>query len=85
MSSLTIYDIKRLSEEKSPYFFNHQTLKWFGQTMKSFKVKKQPDGKYYISAPMVDRCTGRVMGTTERLFNPQTNDLEMVYSNTLQK
>lgn len=74
---LTIYDIKRLTSETAPYFFTAKTLKFFGQTMRSFSVKKQPDGRYYISAPMLDRFTGRVMGLTERFFNPANNTLEM--------
>ena len=75
---MTIHDIKRLSEAKSPYFFTTKTLKFFGQTMRSFSVKKQIDGKYYISAPMRDRNTGKIIGTTERYFNPVTNELEHV-------
>ena len=73
---LTIYDIKRLTAETSPYFFVPKTLKFFGQTMRSFSVKKQPDGRYLITAPMKDRTTGREMGTTKRYFNPTTNELQ---------
>ena len=43
--------------------------------MRDFKIKKQPDGKYLISAPMKDN-NGKVMGITKRLFNPETNNLE---------
>lgn len=75
---LTIHDIKRLSEPKSPYFFSRDTLKFFGQTLKSFSVTKYPGGRYLISAPMVDRLTGRKVGTTERIFNPVTNELELI-------
>jgi len=79
MKNLTIYDIKRLSFEKSPYFFTAKTLKFFGQTCKSFSVKKQKEsGKYLIQAPMIDRHTGRTMGMTQRLFNPITNELEHI-------
>jgi hypothetical protein len=73
---LTIYDIKTLTAQTSPYFFTTKTLKFFGQTMRSFKVYKQTDGRYLIMAPMVDRFTGRNMGTTKRFFNPITNELE---------
>lgn len=73
---MTIYDIKRLTTDTSPYFFISKTLKFFGQTMRSFSVIKQPDGRYYISAPMIDRFTGRIMGKTERYFNPTTNTLD---------
>ena len=75
---MTIYDIKRLTAETSPYFFVTKTMKFFGQTMRSFSIKKMNDGRYYISAPMKDRFTGRTMGKTERYFNPATNELEYV-------
>ena len=72
---MTIYEIKRLTAETSPYFFATKTMRFFGQTMKSFKVQKQPDGRFKISAPMKDN--GRIMGTTTRFFNPNTNTLEL--------
>lgn len=79
MENLTIYDIKRRTSETAPYFFTAKTLKFFGQTTGKFKVKKVKEtGKYYISCPMVDRFTGKVMGLTERLFNPETNELEHI-------
>jgi hypothetical protein len=73
---MTIYEIKRLTAENSPYFFTTKTMKFFAQTLRSFSVKKQLDGRYYISAPMIDRTTGKVMGKTERYFNPANNTLE---------
>jgi len=73
---MTIYEIKQLSEATSPYFFVPKTMKFFGQTMRSFSVKKQSDGRYHISAPMADRNTGKVIGKTERFFNPANNKLE---------
>jgi hypothetical protein len=73
---MTIYEIKRRSAEAAPYFFTTKTLRFFGQTMKSFSVRKQQDGRYKISAPMVDRTTGRKVGDTVRYFNPETNNLD---------
>lgn len=73
---MSITEIKNRTAETSPYFFNRQTLKFFGQTMRSFKVKKQEDGRYKISAPMIDRFTNRNMGETVRYFNPITNELQ---------
>lgn len=73
---MTIYDIKRLTQETAPYFFTAKTLKFFGQTCRSFSVRKQADGRYLISAPMIDRFTGRNVGTTKRYFNPANNTLE---------
>ena len=73
---MTIYEIKRLTAGTAPYFFTSKTLKFFGQTMRSFSVRKQEDGRYLITAPMVDRFTGRHMGQTKRYFNPHTNELQ---------
>ena len=73
---MTISEIKNRTLETSPYFFSRKTLSFFGQTMRSFKVNKQADGRFLISAPMLDRSTGRNMGTTKRYFNPINNTLE---------
>jgi len=67
---MTIYEIKRLTETTAPYFFDTKTLKFFGQTLKSFSVQKCNDGRYFLQAP---RKHG---GYTTRFFNPQNNRLE---------
>jgi len=73
---MTIYEIKQRSEETNPYFFSRKTLQFFGQTLKSFSVKKHGDG-YLISAKMYD-YRGSFMGLTQRIFNPETNTLDTV-------
>jgi hypothetical protein len=73
---MTIYDIKRLTAETSPYFFNRSNMRFFGQTMRSFKVYKQSDGRYKITAPMRN-SRGEIMGETLRYFNPTNNKLEL--------
>ena len=77
---MTISEIKYLSEEKSPYFFSRDTLKFFHQTMRDFKVYKQKDGRFFITAPMRDH-SGKVVGHTERYFNPINNELERIIKN----
>ena len=72
---MTIYQIKRRVEETAPYFFNTKSLKFFGQTLRSFSVHKAGE-RFYISAPMKD-SRGKVVGRTERFFNPSTNELEL--------
>ena len=72
---MTIYTIKRLTSGKLPYYFNRDTMRFFGQTLRDFSVKKQIDGRYLISATMKDR-QGKKMGVTQRLFNPLTNTLD---------
>ena len=66
MKTPTIYDIKYDTQEKSPYFFSRDTLKFFGQTMKSFKVVQSPTGRIFIYAPSY--WDGRLMGYTFREY-----------------
>ena len=73
---MTIYDIKRLVSETSPKYFSRNTLKFFGQTMKGWHLKKLSDGRTRISQEMKDRFTGRVVGESVRYYNPETNILE---------
>lgn len=72
---LTIYDIKRLSIETSPYFFTRKTMKFFNQTLKDFKVFPEYKGRHTITAPRYDN-QGKYMGETVRYFNPKNNQLE---------
>lgn len=80
MPRMTIYRIKELTAETNPHYFTHDTLRFFGQTLRMFTVTKQSDGRYKISAPSfwADRATGqpRLMGHSVRYFNPETNELE---------
>jgi len=79
---MTIYEIKRRTEGTAPHFFSRQTMKFFGQTMRDFKVYKQQDGKFLIVAPMRERTrfSGSEIwvtrGETRRIFNPETNQFE---------
>ena len=72
--TMTIYDIKRMSEDKAPYFFERKTLKFFNQTLKDFSVKKLNEERYYISAPMRD-SRGHQVGVTKRVFDVRTREL----------
>lgn len=72
---MTIYEIKQRTQETSPYYFRRDTLKFFGQTMRMFSVKKVGN-KYKISAPSY--WNGKLMGYSERMFNPETNELENI-------
>jgi len=74
---MNIYEIKRRTEETAPHFFTRKSMQFFGQTLRSFSVQKQQDGRTRIAAPMIDRSTGRKMGETVRYFNPETNTLEL--------
>ena len=70
---MTIYDIKSRVQETESKFFDRSTLKFFGQTMRMFRVAKMPDGRYRISAPF---GPGQPRGETVRFFDPTTNRLE---------
>lgn len=73
---MTIYEIKRLTQGTSPYFFSRDTMKFFRQTLRDFKVHKRKDGKYLITADSYG-SNGKVIGETRRIFDPETNKLEM--------
>ena len=73
---MTIYEIKKRTQETTPYYFTRQTLKFFGQTLKDFRVYKQLDGRYMLTAPIKNKHTGEVRGKTIRYFNPLTNELQ---------
>ena len=75
MTRPTIYDIKCRTQDSSPYFFERKTLKFFGQTMKSFTVKKLSETEYSLTAGMFDH-SGKYVGMTNRIFNTTTNKLE---------
>lgn len=71
MRKPTIYEIKRLTKEKATYFFSKDTMKFFNQTLKDFKVETMEDGRFKISADSFGD------NETIRFFNPKTNDLEI--------
>ena len=73
---MTIYEIKKQTEETAPYFFSKETLKFFGQTMKSFKVKKLNEKEYLITAPSY--LNEKLIGQTQRIFNVDSKKLEPV-------
>lgn len=76
MKTLTIYDIKRLSYNHSPYYFDSKSMKFFKQTLKDFKVKKEIDGRYKIEAPIKNNYY-KIVGQSIRFFNPLNNHLEI--------
>ena len=79
---MTIYEIKRRLEDTAPQYFSRETMKFFGQTMKDFRVSKQEDGKFLITAPIRSLCRAfgsevwATIGHTRKVFNPETNRIE---------
>ena len=52
-----------------PYFFSKDTLKFFGQTMRSFEVEwhDKDQGIVRLVAPV--KSQGKIVGTTERFLD----------------
>ena len=50
MRKPSIYDIKYAVTEKSPHYFSRNTMRHFGQTLKSFTVRRVGD-RVFIYAP----------------------------------
>ena len=71
---MTIYEIKRRTEETSPYFFSKKTMKFFNQTLKDFKVYKLSEYFYLITCPSFIGY-GKSTMLTKRIFFTQTNEL----------
>lgn len=74
MKTPTIYDIKYDTKEKSPYFFSSKTMRFFGQTLKDFRVVQSPKGNIFIYAPSY--WDGHIAGYTIREY--KNHDLLMV-------
>ncbi len=73
MKKPTIYEIKRRTAETAPYFFERGSMKFWGQTLKDFKVERTAEpNKFFIWAKS-EKC-----GVTRRIFNAITNELELV-------
>ena len=64
---ITISEIKNAVINTSPHFFDSKTMKFFGQTMSSFKVKKSPTNRIFIYAKINDSYN-EFIGFTFREF-----------------
>tara|TARA_R100000781_G_C4031576_1_gene110785 strand:+ start:326 stop:553 length:228 start_codon:yes stop_codon:yes gene_type:complete len=73
---MTIYEIKQRTKKTSPYFFSSDTMRFFGQTLKDFKVSKQADGRYKITAKSKAYSPVLPVHMTIRYFNPINDRLE---------
>jgi len=83
MKTPTIYDIKYSTQEKQSLFFSRGAMKFFGQTMKDFSVKKSPAGRIFIYAPISDnyrtsKLYNKILGYTFKEF--VSGDLVTVYN-----
>ena len=78
MKTPTIYEIAEATKEKCPFYFTKDTLRFFGQTMRSFKVEDNGDGRFQIAAPSYYWSEGKkkYTGMSIRYYNPITKDLE---------
>jgi hypothetical protein len=74
---MNIYEIKEKTKDTEPYFFSKKTMKFFNQTLKDFKVKKQKDGRFKISADSWPVNSDLYGNKTIRFFNPENNKLEL--------
>ena len=74
MKKPSIYEIKRRTSETAPYFFSRQTLKFWGQTMKSFKVYKTDEPHLFL----IEGAKGKAPFNTRRIFNALNNTLETI-------
>ena len=71
---MTIQEIKKRTLKTAPYFFSDNTMRFFGQKLSDFKVSKQNDGRYKISAK--SGANWSQILKTVKYFNPINNRLE---------
>jgi len=76
---MTIYEIKRAVEKKKSRYFTRDIVKYYGQILKDFSVKKHKQNGvngYIVSAPAY--LDGIFVLNSERFFNPITKQLEFL-------
>ena len=79
MKTPTIYEIKRLverqaeSEGETNYYFSKETMKFFKQQLRDFKVKKHPEltDKFLI----IGISRHNQHHTSYAIFEPETNKI----------
>ena len=71
---MTIHEIKERTQKTAPHFFSRDTMRFFNQTLKDFKVKKLNENEFLIFAPSY--WDGKLMGNTMRVFDTRTNELK---------
>ncbi len=62
----TLAEIKRKNTESGYFFFSRATMKFFKETMKSWKVIHRDDGSVAVQ---------RIKDGKERIFNPETGNI----------
>lgn len=78
MKTPTIYEIKRLverqaeSEGKKSYYFSKETMKFFKQQLRDFKVKRHPELKDKFLTIGISRHNQH---TSYAIFDPETNKI----------
>lgn len=70
---MTIYQIKR-EAVNGEYYFSRETLKFFGQKLSDFKVRKIGQGVYFIYAPA--KRGGRVIFYSMRIYIAENRELK---------
>jgi hypothetical protein len=72
----TISEIKRLTKENHPTFFDRSWMRICGQRLEDFSIVNNGDGRWVISAPIRSAEAPKGARTTA-YFNPATNTLEL--------
>jgi hypothetical protein len=80
----TLSEIKAENEAAGEYFFARNTMKFFGDTMRSFSVHHEGEKVYLVRVrPMRMRCHGGGVGD-RRLFDPATGHIGAILASEKQ-
>ena len=75
---MNIYEIKYRVAHTGTHYFDRDSMKFFGQTLRDYRVKKLSDTEWLFYAPMYarnDNGSRRCMGTSIRVFDATTNSI----------
>ena len=67
---MTIYDIKRICDERGSHYFSRETLRNFGQRMKDFKVYKLTETTYEVFVPVSQG--GKFLYMSRKIFDVES-------------
>lgn len=79
MKTPTIYEIKREVEKTGNNFFSRESLKFFNQTLKDFRIKKTNNPNEFLMTATTPRATATNQPQTytgRYLYNADTKEIK---------
>ena len=80
MKRWTLSEIREANKKAGRYFFSRDTMRHFGDTMRSFSVRNINGRVFVVRKKSMHDCDGKNMGGVGqwREFDPATGDIGLV-------